>query len=202
MEELGLPSGLVSMATDASNDEIDHAGRCRAIIESCGESVEALLARERGLLGPQTWGLAQRALYTSVAMGCITETLSTALLLEMRKRMDSDIIEETVRAILGDEVNHSRLGWTHLAYISANSDVSFLSEFLPKMLEPVLSGERGESLEQSGGDSAMVGYGVLPKKQVDDIFEETLQEVIFPGLESNGVSATAARAWSQSRFRT
>ena len=200
MGRVSLPEGLVEMAQQASEDEVEHAGRCRSIIESCGEEVNPLSARERGLLGPAAWGTADRALYTSAAMGCITETLSTALLLEMKKRLDSEIIEKTVRSILGDEVNHSRLGWAHLAYVSQSRDVAFLGEYLPNMLEPVLIGESEEASEQKPQHCDLYGYGVLPRQTVQEVFKQTLQEVILPGFEEFGVPVVAANRWTKQKF--
>lgn len=202
MREVGLPDGLVAMADQASEDEIDHARRCCSIIRECRESVDPLQARPRPLLGPASLGLAQQALYTSAAMGCITETLSTALLLEMRKRMDAEIIDETVRAILGDEVNHSRLGWTHLALVSKSSDVSFLGAYLPRMLEPVLVGESEESSEKKPEQCDVYGFGILPQQTVHSVFEQTLHEVILPGFEEFGVPTDSAHKWSQEMFRS
>lgn len=200
MREVGLPNDLAAMAEQASEDEVEHAGRCRSIIESCGEAVNPLEARERGLLGPMAWATSERALYTSAAMGCITETLSTALLLEMKKRLDSEIIDKTVRSILGDEVNHSRLGWAHLAYVSQSSDVAFLGAYLPNMLEPVLSAESEEASEKKPQHCDLYGYGVLPRQTVREVFKQTLEEVILPGFEEFGVPTEAADAWKKQRF--
>ena len=61
--------------------------------------------------------------------------------------MEAPIIEKTVRAILGDEVNHSRLGWTHLAYYTQSSEADFLGEYLPSMFEALLIAESEESSE-------------------------------------------------------
>ena len=200
MREVNLPNGLAAMAEEASEDEVEHAGRCRAIIAACDEEVNPLVARKRGLLGPRAWSSEDRALYTSAAMGCITETLSTALLLEMKKRLDSEIIEQTVRSILGDEVNHSRLGWAHLAYASQSRDVGFLGDYLPNMLEPVLSGESEEASENKPQHCDLYGYGILPRETVQQVFKQTLEEVILPGFEEFGVPSAPAQAWKKQKF--
>ena len=200
MRACGLPENLVAMAEEASTDEIDHAGRCRDIIAECEFKGPLLDARSRGLMGPRDLPLKQRVLYTSAAMGCVTETLSTALLLEMKKRMDAPIIEKTVRAILGDEVNHSRLGWTHLAYYTQSSEADFLGKYLPGMFEALLIAESEEATEQRPEHCEVYGLGVLPRLTVERVFKQTLEEVIIPGFEEFGVPTQSSHAWCRERF--
>lgn len=202
MRRCGLPSDLAAMADEASEDEIDHAGRCREIIAECAFQGPMLEAGTRGLMGPLEWSLENRVLYTSVAMGCVTETLSTALLLEMKKRMDAPIIEKTVRAILGDEVNHSRLGWTHLAYHCQRGEADFLGDYLPRMFEALLIAESEEASEQRPEHCEVYGLGILPRLRVEEVFKETLEEVILPGFEEFGVPTQASHTWCRQRFKS
>ena len=202
MRECGLPEDLVAMAEDASEDEIDHASRCREIIAECEFNEPLLEAKPRGLLGPKNLPLAKRVLYTSAAMGCVTETMSTALLLEMKKRMDAPVIEKTVRAILGDEVNHSRLGWTHLAYYTQTAEADYLGEYLPRMFESLLIAESEESSEKRPEHCDVYGLGVLPRLTVERVFKQTLEEVIMPGFEEFGVPMQLSHAWCRTRFST
>ena len=202
MRTCGLPDDLVAMAEDASADEIDHASRCRDIIAECEFKEPLLDAQSRGLLGPRDLTLEKRVLYTSAAMGCVTETVSTALLLEMKKRMDAPIIEKTVRAILGDEVNHSRLGWTHLAYYTQSAEADFLGPYLPRIFESLLIAESEEASEKSPEHCDVYGLGVLPRQTVERVFKQTLQEVILPGFEEFGVSTELSHDWCRQRFRS
>ncbi len=200
MRECGLPEDLVAMAEEASEDEIDHASRCREIIAECEFKGPLLDAKSRGLMGPSDLSHGQRVLYTSAAMGCVTETLSTALLLEMKKRMDAPIIEKTVRAILGDEVNHSRLGWTHLAYYTQSAEADFLGVYLPKMFEALLIAESEEASEKRPEHCEVYGLGVLPRLTVERVFKQTLEEVILPGFEEFGVPTRLSHDWCRNRF--
>ena len=200
MRQCGLPENLVAMAQEASDDEIDHASRCRDIIAECQFKEPLLDAKARGLLGPRDFSLEKRVLYTSAAMGCVTETVSTALLLEMKKRMDAPIIEKTVRAILGDEVNHSRLGWTHLAYYTQTAEADFLGAYLPRIFESLLIAESDEASDKRPEHCDVYGLGVLPRLTVERVFKQTLEEVILPGFEEFGVPTELSHAWCRDRF--
>ena len=75
----GAPSELVRRADVCSEDEKVHAVHCRNIVEALEPGRAPLVPNLHIVLGTPHLTVAQRALYTSVALGCITESLSAAL---------------------------------------------------------------------------------------------------------------------------
>jgi hypothetical protein len=140
---------------------------------------------------------AESALYEIVALSCVTETLSTALLGELVARASDPVCRDIMRAILKDEVNHSRLGWAFLAEQHARGLHDCVGTHLAKMLDATL----GAELFQDAGPpdprlTELAGLGSLEQPERRRIVREALAQVIFPGLEQFGIDTTLGRRWS------
>ncbi|MBZ0232295.1 MAG: hypothetical protein K8M05_08070, partial [Deltaproteobacteria bacterium] len=131
---------------------------------------------------------ARRALYTSVAMGCVTETLSCALLVAMRDDADVGPTRAAVDEIVKDEIEHSRIGWAHLAAAAARGDVTWLAPHVAAMRAAALTHDVAE-LPTSDQAPDLARYGILPRSRVTAIVEATWRDVIVPGLAHHGVTA-------------
>lgn len=172
----GAPGQIVEMARTAAADERVHALRCRALVDAFDPSLAPIEPTPHRLGAPRL-SRADRALYTSVAMGCITETLSTAILLVMRDSVTDPRVRETVHAIARDEVVHARIGWAHLAFAAERSDVAWLSEHVTAMLEAALTSELPPQ-----GVQRLDGLGVLSRHRVASAIRETAERVVVPGF--------------------
>lgn len=132
-------------------------------------------------------------------MSCITETLSTALLIEMRARATDPLVRAVVREVLRDEVDHALLGW---AYLEVGVDPSLLarvSERLPGMLRDTASEELFGDAPDPPHASALAGLGGLPRGTRCRIFASTMREVVFPGLRRHGLDTRLAQRWLDAR---
>jgi hypothetical protein len=193
LQATGTGATLVAMARQAARDEERHARRCRDLVRRFAERFEggppAPLPPRRLCLGPDELSRERRALFTSVALSCVTETLSTAFLLQLRARAVDEAVRSTVREILRDEVDHARLGWAHLAGAAKRDSVAWLSPHLPAMLEYALgNGAQAEDVD-------LAGYGILPRSDSLEIFRNVASDVLLPGLERFNVDTAAASAW-------
>ncbi len=176
-------AGLASRSRAAAADERRHAVRCRAIVEACDPALAPLPPGPAPLLGPAGLDRERRALYTSVAMGCVTETLSCALLLAMREVVTFAPVRAAVEEIVRDEIEHGRLGWAHLAACAQRQDVAWLAPHVGAMRDAAL---RHEVAPVPVADD-LAGYGVLSRVGVASIVEATWRDVIVPGLARSGV---------------
>lgn len=184
LEAINLPQ-LASRVAEAATDERRHALLCRDIVDACarrGPPLPPLPVRPLRVGLP---GLDRRhgTLYTSVAMGCITETLSCALLLAMRDGVEFTPVVAAVDEIAKDEVEHGRLGWAHLAAEAARGDVAWLAPHIAAMREAALTHEIAEHPVAED----LSAYGVLARATVDEVVDRTWAEVIVPGLTRAGV---------------
>src|SRR5207244_12423398 len=86
-------------------------------------------------IAPRSFGARAAVLYEIVAACCITETESVATLATLLTGTAEPRVRTVVHEIARDEVVHGRMGWAHLAREAAVRDVSFLSAWVPSMLE-------------------------------------------------------------------
>ncbi len=176
---LGVGAAIPGLAEKAAADEEDHAARCRRIVEASEPGVAPLEPGAPARLGPAELGARERVIYEAVALSCVTETLSVALLGSMREVVTDALVGETVRRILRDEIEHARIGWAVLAAEARRGSVAWLAPHVAGMVRgAVAAGDReGEGAELSG-------YGILTRARVDAVVRGTLDEVILPGLRS------------------
>lgn len=181
----GLPA-LAARARTAAADEERHAARCRAIVAACETRDEPAApppAARPLALGPRDPDPARRALYASVALGCVTESLSCALLLAMRAPATFPPVQAAIDEILKDEIEHSRVGWAHLATAAGTGDVSWLASHIGAM--------RAAALDHDVADLPtapdLSAFGILPRAAVATVVDTTWRDVIVPGLARYGI---------------
>lgn len=183
---------LAALSHEAHEDELRHADLCRTLVNALrGERAMAAVSREMEKepdlqMGPTHLDDAQRALYASVALGCVTETLSVALLIEIEKRAQHELVQQTAHGILVDEIRHSRLGWAYLEFASTAGDVRWLGAHVDSMLVAALGEETGEAT--LGVEGSLEAYGVLGRSLAREVCETAIKQIILPGLARVGVS--------------
>ncbi len=185
LQACGEPQALVDMARTAAEDELDHAERCRSIVQRFAPNqLPPLEPRPAQRLGPSTLSARDRALYETVAVGCITESLSCGLLMAMRQRAEDELVAETIQHILKDEVQHSRLGWAHIAHAAKARDISWLAPHVAPMLRTALRSD----VVPMCTDVRAPGSGVLTHEESRIVVGETIRKVILPGLAMHGIT--------------
>jgi hypothetical protein len=189
LERVGADRAVIELAHEAAADERVHAGLCRNLVDRFEPGLEPLAPALGLRLGPRHRSRRSAALYAAVAMSCVTETLSAALLLHMREAAVDEPVAATVHHILRDEIDHSRLGWAHLATEARRGDVSWLADHVPAMLRDALAADLEPMTAASDDLSA---YGILPAARVHEIARQTVAEVIAPGLARHGIAVAPA----------
>ena len=181
---------LGGRALAAARDEIRHAARCRELVASLAGPCPSAEPARAIALGPANAPARDRVLYAAVALGCVTESLSCALLLALREAATHPHVRATIDEVLADEIEHARIGWAVLAAEAARRDVGWLAQFLPAMVAAAVD----EDVEPMAGDDELAGLGVLPRPHVQRLVSETWASVIGPGLERYGIAVPAV-AW-------
>lgn len=183
----GENDAIAILANKAATDELRHAERCRKILSFSKTPHTPFVLKEDVVLGPKTLSLEDQVLYSCVAVGCVTETLSTALLVEMHKRAADGLIRETVHEILTDEIGHSRIGWAELARAAEKRDISWLQNHIPAMIHAALTTDVKPMLNSNEGKRDLSEFGILPPIQAQALMKETIHEVVLPGLKKFGL---------------
>ena len=192
----GASSIIADMADDAAADELRHADLCRQLIRHFGGDLPAEQEISLNTLSPRGIQPGERVLYELVALSCVTETLSTALLAELVARAQDPVCRQAMHTILRDEVDHSRLGWAFLAEQHARGVRDCIGPYLPPMLEDTLGSRLFDPCAAPEPYAVeLAGLGVLELPERQRVVRETLEQVIFPGLERFGIDTAHGRAW-------
>jgi hypothetical protein len=187
---------VVGMTEEAATDELRHASLCRRLIEHFGGEPRPDPQISLRWVSPPGLEPRERLLYEIVALSCMTETLSTALLGELVARARDPVCKEAMHSILRDEVNHSRLGWAFLAEEHARGAGDCVGRHLPAMLEATLGDELFVAAEAPDPRlTELAGLGSLERPERQRIVREALASVVFPGLERFGIDTGPGRRW-------
>jgi bacterioferritin (cytochrome b1) len=191
---------IVGMAEEAAVDELRHAELCRELVLHFGGAPPPEPEIALRWTAPAGIEGRERLFYEIVALSCVTETLSTALLGELVARATDTVCRQAMHSILCDEVKHSRLGWAFLAEEHARGVRDCVGPHLPAMLEATL----GDELFRvpAGSDprlAQLAGLGSLERPERLRVVREALQSVVFPGLELFGIETAFGRRWLDAR---
>lgn len=196
----GASETIVGMAEEAAADELRHAELCRQLVRHFGGDPRPEPEVALRWKAPAAVQGRERLLYEVVALSCVTETLSTALLGELVARATDPMCRQAMHSILRDEVNHSRLGWAFLAEEHARVARDCVGPHLPAMLEATLGDELFRVPRGSDPRLAeLAGLGSLERADRLRVVREALQSVIFPGLELFGIETAFGRRWLDAR---
>ena len=121
--------------------------------------------------------------------------MNTSLMTRCFEVVKDPEIRTTLHELLKDEVRHARLGWTHLAGERSAGRGAFLANVLPLILEASVDEEFLSPKSPEQWTDALYDYGELPRAELIRIFRETLDLVVFRGLDTLGVDTAQGRAW-------
>jgi len=186
---------LAALARKAASDESRHAEQCRDLVRHFGEEISDSGAPADRQVAPPGCSPEEALLYELVAMSCITETLSCALLGALVERATDKQVKETMHSILRDEIGHSRLGWAYLAGASSRSSKRFIADHLPAMLAGTVTQEIFEDRPPHALEEPLSHLGALTRKERLHIFQESMRAVVFPGLERFEIDTQAGERW-------
>lgn len=208
---VGAHDAVVNLARNAAADELRHAERCSELVVHFGGdrgSHLSVAASEPpssalpavGRVAPAGLTRREALLYEVVAMSCVTETLSTALLAELVEEAGDDRARAAMHEILRDEVNHSRLGWAHLAREHEEGTRDVVGPHLPAMLRATVEDELFSGAAEDPAWRELARLGALSRASRLRLFAETMQSVVFPGLARFGVDIALGAAWLEAKL--
>ncbi len=193
---LSAPKLLVELSQRASEDERRHAALCREVAHEYGyAATEEVHEQQVPEIAPRRLSEREKVLYELVASCCITETESMSVLTTLLHAARTAWMKGVLQEIARDEVSHSRLGWAFLASEHSSANVQFLGTLVPDMLEGTVTEGLFAAAAARFEDPELLQHGVLPHSTKRDIFIQTLQDVVFPGLEFHGVHSGPSRVW-------
>ena len=199
LAQVSAADEVVALAGSAADDELRHAALCEELVVHFGGAVPATQKAVATKIGPSALSPRQRVLFEMVAMGCVTETLSTALLGALVDRARDPLAQRIMREILRDEVKHSRLGWAHLAAEHAAGQPDCVGQSLPRMLQATVREELFSTDAEHALQDELSGMGSLSRRERRETFINTMTQVVFPGLAKFGVDTTHGASWLEQK---
>ncbi|HET7540390.1 MAG TPA: hypothetical protein VFK05_10985 [Polyangiaceae bacterium] len=177
---------VLALAERAVNDEYQHAQFCREWAMHFGHPGGELVprgTRPRAFHGASE--IENRLL--RITLCCFNETIGCVVLRHVRPTLTLPELRELNRRHSADELQHSRVGWAHLATLTEEQRV-FLRAWLPALLR---ISERswcgGNELERE----ELVPFGYFSLRLLRAAYEEAVQSLILPGLQHLGITSAA-----------
>ncbi len=116
----------------------------------------------------------------------------------MQKGVLNGLVRNTVHEILEDEISHSRIGWAELARFANESEVNWLSRYIPLMLSDAMGSESEPLLNVSKAHEDLSAFGILSPVGARGLMIEAVNEIILPGLRQYGVETIHAEKYLSS----
>jgi hypothetical protein len=197
----GDPLEVYSAVSSAITDEVRHTALCAAVVEALGFTPflpEPLVEAEAP--GFLALPMAQRALGTAVSMLCISETISVALIEDLRARCRHPALSMVLALTLEDEDEHRDFGWAYVQASLARFASDDARAFAQTVAEVTLEPHIRRSMEVLG-DKPMSGrelealtepeeaeWGLLSQRREALLKLEVIERVVVPRLEALGIS--------------
>lgn len=183
----GSPAPIRELAERAVRDEYQHAVWCRDWALRFGHPTEVeTRPRSSEPLAFRGASDAENRLLRILTC-CFTESVGCFILRHARRVVTDPELRSQNRRHLADEVQHSRVGWAHLATLTPAAR-DLIAPWVPDVLAllPKACCE-GPELERE----ELVPFGYFTPRLLRDAHDEALRDVILPGLAHVGLGAPA-----------
>ncbi len=198
-----IPPELLADVASAVSDELRHAELCAAVVECLGGVAVARLPELEAVADHRDVGALEGALRNVISVGCMSETVAVSVIRAEQAELDGSALGEVLSSILADEVSHARLGWKILgicAPVLDNSARERLSAYLVDALAHQVQHEVPKLPVLGAVDPEAAAAGVCDGGFARQVFVDTIEQVIVPGLENAGLAARTA--WTLAQART
>ena len=182
----GAAPSVLALAERAVRDEHDHALFCRDWAVRFGHPGGEIPTRgERPIAFRGATEVQNRLL--RIVLCCMNETVGCVVLRHVRPRLTLPELRDLNRRHMSDELQHSRVGWGHLATISEQQR-AFLQPWVPALLRLVKEGWCDGSEQER---EELVPYGYFTSRLLRVAHDEAVESLILPGLQHLGLTKAA-----------
>ncbi len=192
----GAGIDVLEISARAVSDEVRHATLCAEVAarysghDSAIESVAPLDPPAFSICS----GRVSRALFAALHSS-VNETLATTYLGGCLEEAVGAVAKAALREIISDEVRHARIGWAVLASDRLSpADRASISSTMPVLLDVCVSAWLAE-IELEYPETLPIGHGCLRHSRIAELVDDTLRNVIAPGLDHVQIDSAPARAW-------
>jgi hypothetical protein len=199
MMAAGVPASSIAEVADMIAEELRHGVQCAAVVHALGGDAVAELPPLAAVPLHTDAEPLEALLRNVVSIACLSETVAVALIGAERELAGPPAMQETLRAILADEVGHARFGWRLLETLGPRLTPELrarLGDYLVAAFRHLREHELAHLPPDPAPSELAEEYGVCDGNEARALFFETVRSVIIPGLEAHGIPAQ--RAWAAS----
>jgi hypothetical protein len=199
MMKAGLPAEWQEQIAIMIQDELRHGQQCAGMVHSLGGDARATMPELPDVPDHDDVGPLECFLRNIISVSCLSETVAVGLIRGEQEDAGPPEMEECLQQILADEVQHARFGWMVLRELSDQLPVEMkqrLSAYLVFAFRSLHEHEMLHLPVDSTPTDAVAQLGVCDGATSREVYFDTVEQVIIPGLEEHGFSAR--NAWETS----
>jgi len=195
LQAAGVDPAEVARCRSFAAEERRHGVLCGAVVEALGgEAIARVDPPEPVPTHPEV-GPLEGALRNLISICCLSETVAVALIGAERLEMPEGPLHELLTEIYADECGHANFGWRLLPELLARGDPELpqrLGRYLSVAFHHLVAHELAHLPESSEPPRQGVLLGLCSGRAARALFYDTLEQVIVPALEAQGLPAAAA----------
>jgi hypothetical protein len=187
---LGAPGEVTALARRAVDDELHHHDLALHVAARCAGR-DLTPPPPLALVVPAHPGASARLTATLHVLGhcAMNETFASAYLEASLELARAPLARAAVQTLLSDEIDHSRIGWAHLASLT-EAERHELAPWLPSLLAANLAMWR--AIPRPGAEAhGLVRHGLVPADTVERALFGAVRDVILPGFARFGLRLPA-----------
>ena len=199
MMKAGLAPEWIEQVAIMIADELRHGRQCAAVVHELGGEAVAELPVLADVPTHDDAPPLEAVLRNIMTISCLHETVAVALIQGEHQAVGPPAMQETLRTILSDEVQHARFGWMVLRELSPHLPEDLkrrLAEYLVIAFHHLREHELSHLPVGHTPSEEEEQVGVCDGKDARTLFFDAVNTVIIPGLEEHGIPAQ--RAWEAS----
>lgn len=196
LESFGAKADVVAACRSFADEERRHGALCGAVVEALGGQALAAEVPSQSVYPLHEDALSPReaTLRNLISICCLSETVAVALIGAERLDMPPGELRDLLTEIYADEVGHARFGWAHLASLLGEDQA--LRQRLAVYLRVAFGHLEHHELEHLPLASCPPPQGnqlgLCSGAEARELFFDTVEKVIVPGLEAHGIAAASA----------
>jgi hypothetical protein len=124
----------------------------------------------------------------------LNETTASAFLETSLALAKGALAKAALRELLSDEIDHGRMGWTHLASVDARTRASVAPWLLPMAYLNLRNWKEHTPYDPRESD-ALTAHGSPPAEVIHEALVDALHSLIVPGLRELRIATASLERW-------
>ena len=200
MMKAGVSPSLQAQLPEYIADEYRHAEQCAGVVLALGGDPVAELPELPDMPDHDDVGPLEAVLRNVISICCLSETVAVSIIRAEHVELEGSKLGEVLGTILADEVQHARFGWQLVGDLLPRLDDSArarLTKYLEVALVHQIAYEIPKLPFNPGLRREVAAAGVCDGADAQDLFYDTISEVVVPTLQALGLDAEGA--WARAR---